>query len=89
MIIERLVRAAERGVKVHVLAQLAHTLKMDQLVEGVGGPLIMHEHSNAITAGSFCATTIPTTSLRAISIAHLNPAIRRFNYAICRSSQTA
>jgi cardiolipin synthase A/B len=43
VIIERLVRAQERGVKVHVLARAPHTLKVDKLVEGVGGLRIMHD----------------------------------------------
>jgi cardiolipin synthase len=43
VIIERLVRASERGVKVHVLAKPPHTLKVDKLVEGVGGLRIMHD----------------------------------------------
>ena len=37
VIIERLVRAAMRGVKVHVMARPPHTLKREKLVEGVGG----------------------------------------------------
>ena len=37
VIIERLVRARERGVKVHVLARPPHKLKKEKLVEGVGG----------------------------------------------------
>src|SRR5215470_15238470 len=41
VIIERLVRAARRGVKVHVMARPPHTLKKDKLVEGVGGLRIM------------------------------------------------
>ena len=43
VIIERLVRAASRGVKVHVMAPPPHTLKMDKLVEGVGGLRIMDD----------------------------------------------
>ena len=43
VIIERLVRAAIRGVKVHVMSPPPHTLKMDKLVEGVGGLRIMHD----------------------------------------------
>jgi cardiolipin synthase len=43
LIIERLVRAKERGVKVHVLAKPAHTLKEKKLVEGVGGLRIMDD----------------------------------------------
>jgi len=43
VIIERLVRAASRGVKVHVMARPPHTLKMDKLVEGVGGLRIMDD----------------------------------------------
>ena len=35
VIIERLVRARERGVKVHVMARPPHTLKKDKLLEGV------------------------------------------------------
>jgi phosphatidylserine/phosphatidylglycerophosphate/cardiolipin synthase-like enzyme len=37
VIIERLVRAARRGVMLHVLARPAHTLKLGKLVEGVEG----------------------------------------------------
>ena len=43
VIIERLVRAARRGVKVHVMARPPHTLKKDKLVEGVGGMRIMDD----------------------------------------------
>jgi cardiolipin synthase A/B len=43
VIIERLVRAVERGVKVHVLARPPHTLKADKLVEGVGGLRILQD----------------------------------------------
>jgi phosphatidylserine/phosphatidylglycerophosphate/cardiolipin synthase-like enzyme len=43
VIIERLVRAKERGVKVHVMARPAHTLKKDKLVEGVGGLRILDD----------------------------------------------
>ncbi|HMF09453.1 MAG TPA: phospholipase D-like domain-containing protein, partial [Thermoanaerobaculia bacterium] len=43
VILERLVRAAERGVKVHVLARPPHTLKKDKLVEGVGGLRILDD----------------------------------------------
>ena len=41
--IERLVRAARRGVKVDVMAGPPHTLKRDKLVEGVGGLRIMSD----------------------------------------------
>jgi len=41
VIVERLVRAARRGVKVHVMARPPHTLKREKLVEGVGGLRIM------------------------------------------------
>ena len=37
VIIERLVRAACRGVKVHVMARPPHKLQMEKLTEGVGG----------------------------------------------------
>ena len=43
IIIERLVRAKERGVKVHVMARPPHTLKKEKLVEGVGGLRIMDD----------------------------------------------
>ena len=43
VIIERLVRAKERGVKVHVMARPPHTLKKDKLVEGVGGLRILDD----------------------------------------------
>ncbi|HTD69145.1 MAG TPA: phospholipase D-like domain-containing protein [Gemmatimonadales bacterium] len=43
VIVERLVRAARRGVKVHVMARPPHTLKREKLVEGVGGLRIMDD----------------------------------------------
>jgi len=43
MMIECLVRARERGVKVHVMARPAHTLKKDKLIEGVGGLRILSD----------------------------------------------
>jgi len=43
VIIERLVRANHRGVKVHVLARPPHKLKMEKLVEGVGGLRILDD----------------------------------------------
>jgi phosphatidylserine/phosphatidylglycerophosphate/cardiolipin synthase-like enzyme len=43
VIIERLVRAVTRGVKVHVLAKPPHSLKPDKLIEGVGGLRIVQD----------------------------------------------
>jgi cardiolipin synthase len=43
VIIERLVKAAERGVKVHVMARPAHKLKKEKLLEGVGGLRILDD----------------------------------------------
>ena len=43
VIIERVVRAITRGVKVHVLARPPHSLKKDKLIEGVGGLRIMQD----------------------------------------------
>lgn len=43
VIIERLIRAARRGVKVDVMAGPPHTLKRHKLVEGVGGLRIMDD----------------------------------------------
>jgi phosphatidylserine/phosphatidylglycerophosphate/cardiolipin synthase-like enzyme len=43
VIIERLVRAIHRGVKVHILARPAHTLKKGKLVEGVEGLRILQD----------------------------------------------
>jgi cardiolipin synthase len=43
VIIERVVRAIERGVRVHVLARPPHTLKEEKLIEGVGGLRIMKD----------------------------------------------
>ena len=43
MVIEHLVRAARRGVKVHVMARPPHTLKPEKLVEAVGGLRIMDD----------------------------------------------
>ncbi|HEV3060426.1 MAG TPA: phospholipase D-like domain-containing protein [Vicinamibacterales bacterium] len=43
VIIEHLVRAAQRGVKVDIMVRPPHTLKRDKLVEGVGGLRIMDD----------------------------------------------
>ena len=43
IIIERLVRAKGRGVKVHVMTRPPHTLKKEKLIEGVGGLRIMDD----------------------------------------------
>jgi cardiolipin synthase A/B len=43
IIIERLVRAAMRGVKVHVMTRPPHKLKKDKLNEGVGGLRVMDD----------------------------------------------
>jgi cardiolipin synthase A/B len=43
VIIERLVRAVNRGVRVHIMARPAHKLKKSKLVEAVGGLRIMHD----------------------------------------------
>jgi phosphatidylserine/phosphatidylglycerophosphate/cardiolipin synthase-like enzyme len=43
VIIERLVRAARRGVKVHLMARPPHTLKKEKLVEGIGGLRILDD----------------------------------------------
>lgn len=43
VIIERLVRANRRGVKVHVMVRPPHKLKKEKLIEGVGGLRIMDD----------------------------------------------
>jgi cardiolipin synthase len=43
LIIERLVRATRRGVKVEVMTRPAHSIKPEKLVEGVGGLRIMDD----------------------------------------------
>ena len=43
-------RAARRGVKVHILARPPHTLKAEQLIEGVGGLRIMQDRARLIGA---------------------------------------
>jgi len=43
VIIERFVRATQRGVKVHLMARPPHTLKKEKLVEGVGGLRILDD----------------------------------------------
>jgi cardiolipin synthase A/B len=43
VIIERLVRAVNRGVSVHIMARPAHKLKKNKLVEAIGGLRIMHD----------------------------------------------
>jgi len=43
VIIERLVQAVNRGVRVHIMARPPHKLKKEKLVEAVGGLRIMHD----------------------------------------------
>jgi len=43
LIIEHLVRAARRGVKVHIMARPPHTLKKEKLIEGVAGLRILDD----------------------------------------------
>ncbi|HMF95638.1 MAG TPA: phospholipase D-like domain-containing protein [Vicinamibacterales bacterium] len=43
LVIDALLRAARRGVKVHVMAKAPHTLKREKLVEAVGGLRILHD----------------------------------------------
>jgi len=43
VIIERLVRAVQRGVKVDIMTRPPHTLKREKLVEGVGGLRILDD----------------------------------------------
>jgi cardiolipin synthase len=43
VIIEHLVRATQRGVKIHLMARAPHTLKKDKLIEGVSGLRILHD----------------------------------------------
>ena len=43
VVIERLVRAVQRGVKVQVVARAPHTLKREKVIEGVGGLRIMDD----------------------------------------------
>src|SRR5882724_401672 len=43
VIIERLVRAARRGVKIHIMARPPHKLKKGKLVEAVGGMRTMQD----------------------------------------------
>jgi cardiolipin synthase len=43
VIIERLIRAANRGVKIHVMAKPPHSLKKEKIVEGVEGLRIMDD----------------------------------------------
>jgi phosphatidylserine/phosphatidylglycerophosphate/cardiolipin synthase-like enzyme len=43
VIIERLMRASQRGVKVHIMAKAPHSLKADKLIEGVEGLRIMDD----------------------------------------------
>jgi phosphatidylserine/phosphatidylglycerophosphate/cardiolipin synthase-like enzyme len=43
IIIEHLVRAQMRGVKVHIMSRPPHTLKKEKLIEGVGGLRVMDD----------------------------------------------
>jgi cardiolipin synthase A/B len=48
VVIEHLVRASRRGVKVHVMTRPPHTLKLDKLLEGVGGRSLDERREPAI-----------------------------------------
>jgi cardiolipin synthase A/B len=48
VIIERLVRAKMRGVKVHVMARPPHKVKKEKLIEAVGGLRIMNDVGIAV-----------------------------------------
>ena len=43
VILERLVRARTRGVKIHLMARPPHSLKKEKIIEGVGGLRIMDD----------------------------------------------
>src|SRR3954447_13476385 len=43
VVIEHLVRASRRGVKIHVMTRPPHTLKEEKLIEGVGGLRILDD----------------------------------------------
>jgi phosphatidylserine/phosphatidylglycerophosphate/cardiolipin synthase-like enzyme len=43
ILIERMVRAAGRGVKIHVMTRPPHTLKKEKLLEGIGGLRILDD----------------------------------------------
>ena len=43
VIIERLVRARERGVKIHLMARPPHSLKKEKIIEGIGGLRILDD----------------------------------------------
>jgi phosphatidylserine/phosphatidylglycerophosphate/cardiolipin synthase-like enzyme len=43
VIIERLMLASKRGVKIHIMAKAPHSLKADKLIEGVEGLRIMDD----------------------------------------------
>jgi phosphatidylserine/phosphatidylglycerophosphate/cardiolipin synthase-like enzyme len=43
IIIEHLVRAQMRGVKLHIMSRPPHTLKKEKLIEGVGGLRVMDD----------------------------------------------
>lgn len=43
MIVERLVRAVNRGVRVRIMARAPHKLEGKKLAEGIGGLRIMHD----------------------------------------------
>lgn len=43
VILERLVRASTRGVRIHLMTRPPHSLKKKKLIEGIGGLRIMHD----------------------------------------------
>ena len=48
IVIDRLIRAARRGVSVAVMTRAPHTLKSDKLIEGVGGLRILDDAGIAV-----------------------------------------
>ncbi len=90
VIIERLVRAATRGVKVHVLTKKPHSLKPGKLVEGIGGLRILQDvgvkvhtlkhlklHAKMMLADKNAPSSARSISRRAASIRGANSRSKR------------
>ena len=61
-IIEHLVRAHERGVKIHIMARPPHKLKIDKLVEGVSGLRILQTSASRFTSSNTSSSTPSSSS---------------------------
>ena len=103
VIIERLVRAARRGVKVHIMARAPHHLKANKLLEGVNGQRILDDvgikihrlkhlklHAKMISPTTNGPSSVRSTCRRAASTTAANWRSRqRDHHLLKRLNETA